>query len=171
MVNSSKPPIIDVPHLLSRSRRRNEAAFTAIMWSLYAYLWTPLISLLAWWAGLDIAYESMVEDGGWQGLLFVLRWYIVSITLIFIIIAAWSSSNRRRFRNKERRQSIPPVSDQELMFHFGVASGELDMMRRASVMSINLDETGNINSISAASTSEVRKTEISQSVPETGSVN
>lgn len=171
MVQSSTPPIIDVPHLLSQSRRRNEAAFTAIMWSLYAYLWTPLISLLAWWAGLDIAYASMIEDGGLQGLLFVLRWYIVSITLIFIIIAAWSSNNRRRFRNKERRSFVPPVSDQELMFHFGVESGQLEMMRTASVMSINLDETGNISSISAASTSEARKTEKLQSAQETGSAN
>ena len=171
MVNSSQPPIIDVPHLLSRSRRRKEAAFTALMWSLYAYLWTPLISLLAWWAGLDIAYESMIEDGGFQGLLVVLRWYIVSITLIFIIIAAWSSSNRRRFRNNERRHSIPPVSDQELMFDFGVASGQLEMMRSSSVMSINLDETGNINLITAASTSVAKKTEMPQSLPGTGSAN
>lgn len=171
MVESSRPPIIDVHHLLSRSRRRNEVAFTALMWSLYAYLWTPMISLLAWWAGLDIAYESMIEDGGLQGLLFVLRWYIVSITVIFIVIAAWSSNNRRRFRGKERRHFTPPVSDQELMFHFGVASGQLEMMRAASVMSIKLDETGNISVISAASTSEERKTEISRSAQETGFAN
>lgn len=157
MVQSSTPPIIDVPHLLSHSRRRNEAAFTAVMWSLYAYLWTPLISLLAWWAGLDIAYESMIADGGLEGLFSVLRWYIVSITLIFIVIAAWSSSNRRRFRNKERRRFIPPVNDLDLMAHFGIESGQLEMMRGASVMSINLDETGNIAEISAASTSGEKK--------------
>jgi len=141
------------------------------MWSLYAYLWTPLVSLLAWWAGLDIAYESMIEDGGFQGLLVVLRWYLVSITLIFIIIAAWSTSNRRRFRNKERRLAAPPVTDQEMMLHFGVESGQLETMRTASVMSINLDETGNISAISAASTSEAKKTEITRSALETESVN
>jgi biofilm PGA synthesis protein PgaD len=171
MVDSSLPPIIDAPHLLSKQRRRREAIFTGIMWTAYAYLWTPLLSLLAWWTGLDIAYEAMVEQGGWQGLLSVMRWYLIGITLIFVVVATWSASNRRRFRNQERRQFTPPVSDHELMLKFAVGSAQLDGMRQWSVMTVDLDQSGNILDVNASSGKEAKKSEKSAPEPETLSAN
>ena len=171
MVDSFQPPIISAPHLLSKGRQVRERAVTALMWTLYAYLWTPLLSLLAWWTGLDIAYETMVESGGWEGLLSVARWYGISIGLIFVTIAAWSSSNRRRFRNKEKRQFIPPVSDQDLMLRFSVNSAQLEVMRGAGIMTIDLDEGGNILAVTASSMPRVTTTETSAPALETIALN
>jgi len=171
MVDSYQPPIISAPHLLSGRRQLRERAITALMWTLYAYLWTPLLSLLAWWTGLDIAYETMVENGGWEGLLGVARWYGISIGLIFVTIAVWSYSNRRRFRNKEKRQFIPPVSDQALMLRFSVGSAQLEVMREAGIIVIDLDEGGNILAVTAASMPREKTIETSAPELETISVN
>ncbi|MCJ7557173.1 MAG: poly-beta-1,6-N-acetyl-D-glucosamine biosynthesis protein PgaD [Gammaproteobacteria bacterium] len=171
MVDSYQPPIISAPHLLSRRRQLRERVITALMWTLYAYLWTPLLSLLAWWTGLDIAYETMVENGGWEGLLGVARWYGISIGLIFVTIAVWSYSNRRRFRNKEKRQFIQPVSDQDLMLRFSVGSAQLELMRGAGIMVIDLDEGGNIVTVNAASMPREKTIETSAPELETIPVN
>ena len=171
MVDSYHPPIINAPHLLSRRRRLRERAITGLMWTLYAYLWTPLLSLAAWWTGLDIAYETMVENGGWEGLLSVARWYGISIGLIFVIIAAWSNSNRRRFGDNEKRRFIPPVSDQDLMLHFAVGSEQLAVMRKGGIMAIDLDEAGNILTVNASSMPQVKTIKTSAPAPETGSLN
>lgn len=151
MVDSRHPPIIEVPHLLSRARQTRESIITALMWTFYAYLWTPLISLLAWWTGLDIAYETMVANHGWEELAIEMRWYGIGIAIIFVSIAAWSYSNRRRFRNKERRQFIPPVTDKQLMARFLVTPEKLWLMRHAGIMSIELDDEANIAAVNASS--------------------
>lgn len=171
MVDSYQPPIINAPHLLSRRRQLRERAITGLMWTLYAYLWTPLLSLMAWWTGLDIAYETMVENGGWEGLLSVARWYGIAIALIFVIIAVWSYSNRRRFRNNEKRRFIPPVSDQDLMLHFAVAPEQLEVMREGGIMAIDLDEGGNILAVNASSMPRAKTTETSAPAPETVFLN
>lgn len=154
MVDSQKPPIIEVPHLLSRARQTRESLITALMWTFYAYLWTPLISLLAWWTGLDLAYETMVVNGGWEELVVAMRWYGMGIAIIFLTIAAWSYSNRWRFRDHERRQFIAPVTDKQLMSKFLVSPEKLWLMRNAGVLFVELDEEANITAVNASSLPE-----------------
>jgi len=143
-------PAIQAPELLTARQRRREAALTGLMWMLYVYLWTPLLSMLAWLVGFDFAYEVMIRAGGVQALKQVVWWYAAAIFSILLITAAWSLSNRLRFRNSNRRRLVAPLEDQALMDWFSVDAGQLALMRDQSRVEIEFDARGAIGSISGA---------------------
>ena len=147
MVDSVKPPIISAPSLLSAKRRRREAVATGIMWTVYSFLWTPLLTLMAWWAGSDLAYEAIVKTGGIPALLVELKWFALWAFLIFVSVTTWSYSNRVRFRGKESRQYAPAMSDAQMMRRFGVTRMQLDTARGQKIVSIDFDDDGVIQSL------------------------
>lgn len=150
MSESCNIPAIQSPELLTARQRRRETALTGLMWMLYVYLWTPLLSMLAWLVGFDFAYEVMVRAGGMQALKQVVWWYAAAIFSILLITAAWSVSNRLRFRNRNRRQIVARLEDQALMDWFGVNQEQLTLMRAQARVEIEFDAQGVIGSISGA---------------------
>lgn len=150
MSESCNIPAIQSPELLTARQRRREAALTGLMWMLYVYLWTPLLSMLAWLVGFDFAYEVMVRAGGMHALKQVVWWYAAAIFSILLITAAWSVSNRLRFRNRNRRQIVGRLEDQALMEWFGVNQEQLTLMRGQTRVEIEFDAQGVIGTISGA---------------------
>lgn len=130
------------PELLTRGQRVRDTFLTALMWCIYVYLWMPLVSLLAWLAGLEFAYDVMVRAGGASALLSVLAWYTVVVSVIFVVVTVWSVSNRLRFRNRDRRRGVGSPGDQTLAEYFGLGLDQLDLMRRNRIMKLEFDQGG-----------------------------
>jgi biofilm PGA synthesis protein PgaD len=84
------------------------------MWLVYSYLWAPLISLVAWLLGFEFAYDVMVRAGGFETLKEVIWFYLIVVAIIFVVVAGWSTINRRRFARHDRRQTIDSVPDTEI---------------------------------------------------------
>ncbi len=141
---------IDAPHLLSQRRRFGDAIATGVMWILYSYLWAPLISLLAWLLGFEFAYDVMVRAGGVDALKDALWWYGVVLASIFVAVAVWSAINRRRFAERNRRQSGQYVSDTRIAEYFALQQGALQKMRSSRIMSLSFDAKGCIEQINAS---------------------
>jgi biofilm PGA synthesis protein PgaD len=91
------------------------------MWLVYSYLWAPLISLVAWLLGFEFAYDVMVRAGGFETLKEVIRFYLIVVAIIFVVVAGWSTINRRRFARHDRRQTIDSVPDTEIAAYFGMS--------------------------------------------------
>lgn len=141
---------IDAPHLLSRRRRVSDAVVTGLVWILYSYLWAPLISLLAWLLGFEFAYDVMVRAGGINTLEDVLFLYGIVVASIFVVVATWSTLNRRRFANHDRRQSGNDVSDSELAGYFALDDETLQKIRSGLVLTVSVNDAGGIDRVDAA---------------------
>lgn len=140
---------IDSPRLVSRRRRAADALFTGFMWVVYSYLWAPLISLLAWLLGFEFAYDVMVRAGGFEVFKQVIGIYLIMVACIFVVVAGWSTINRRRFGPRERRHAIEPVSDAEIAAYFGIANAQVKALRDARVSRVRVNDEGQIESVEA----------------------
>jgi biofilm PGA synthesis protein PgaD len=97
------------------------------MWLVYSYLWAPLISLVAWLLGFEFAYDVMVRAGGFETLKEVIWFYLIVVAIIFVVVAGWSTINRRRFARHDRRQTIDSVPDTEIAAYVSIEASILDM--------------------------------------------
>jgi biofilm PGA synthesis protein PgaD len=144
MQNRAAKVCIEAPELMSPRERVRDTVATGIMWVLYAYLWLPMISLLAWLLGFEFAYDVMVRAGGAAHLKTVLYWYSVAIMTIFVIFGAWSMSNRWRFAGHNRRGRPDRVTDESFMTFFGISGADLGRLRSGQVLTLELDAVGAI---------------------------
>lgn len=147
MVRRAGEVCIDSPELLTRREQLRDAFATGLMWALYAYLWLPLISLIAWILGFEFAYDVMVRAGGAANLRTVLYWYGVAITAIFVVFGIWSLSNRLRFSHQNRRGAFERVEDQSFLTFFGISAAELGRLRESRSLTLELDAAGAIREI------------------------
>lgn len=123
---------IHAPGLRRPHRRAGDQLLTLIMWGIYAYLWLPFISLIAWYLGIDLFYQEMVVNGGFDAFLGLSGWYLLVIALILALVSGWSASNYRRFHDKGRRREQTPASDEDIAAWFGVPP-ELHQLMKTSV--------------------------------------
>lgn len=145
MSDRREPQIfIHAPGLRLPHRRAGDQLLTFLMWAIYAYLWLPLISLIAWFLGIDLFYQEMVVNGGFDAFLDLSGWYLFIIGLILVTVGAWSASNYLRFHDKERRLPQAQVSDEELQAWFRVGPEVHAELRDARRMRLSFDEQGQL---------------------------
>lgn len=133
---------IDAPEELTRRQRTVGALITAVMWAAYAYLWLPLVSLFAWGLGFELAYDAVVRAGGAGALRTALSWYGLVLANVIVTVAIWSLFNRWRFAGKNRRTAHPMVTDAALAECFGIAAGDLERLRAARHVELEVDALG-----------------------------
>lgn len=138
----AKVTYIDAPELLTRRQRTLGALLTGLMWGAYAYLWLPLVSLLAWGLGFEFAYEVMVEAGGASALRTALFWYGVMLVDVVLTVTIWSLLNKWRFAGHNRRTAHPGVADDNMAAYFGVTLDDLARLRAARGIEIEIDALG-----------------------------
>ncbi len=135
---------IHAPGLRQPHRRAGDQVLTFIMWAIYAYLWLPLISLIAWFLGIDLFYQEMVVNGGFDAFVELSGWYLAIIILILMVVITWSASNYFRFHNRQRRKPQAAVTDSELQSWFGVDEAQHRAMRDVANVVLTFDEDGRI---------------------------
>lgn len=137
-----KVAYIDAPELLTRRQRTLGALITGLMWGAYAYLWLPLVSLLAWLMGIEFAYEVMVRAGGASALRTALFWYGVMLVDVVLTVTIWSAINKWRFAGRNRRSAHLGVADASMADYFGVTLDELARLRAARRIELEIDVSG-----------------------------
>ena len=133
---------IDAPERLTRRQRTVSALLTGLMWAAYAYLWLPLFSLLAWGLGIRFAYDVMIEAGGASALRSALFWYAVLLVDVVLAVAIWSLLNKWRFAGHNRRTAHEHVADATLAAYFGIAARDLEQLRAARCIAVDIDGQG-----------------------------
>jgi biofilm PGA synthesis protein PgaD len=140
------PAIIYRPDLLPARHRVMFSGITLVAWGIWAYLFLPLISALAWWVGVEMFASYMLDPDE--------RTYFVTLTMYLIVIAgaglvifAWSRYNQLRFQGQDRRAHTPPVSQDMIQARFRVDAQTLDQIHASKVMVFNLAEDGTIREV------------------------
>ncbi|MGI9309632.1 MAG: poly-beta-1,6-N-acetyl-D-glucosamine biosynthesis protein PgaD [Gammaproteobacteria bacterium] len=133
--------------LISRRYRARDALLTTALWVLYAYFWLPLISLLAWLAGIDFAYDLVIEAGGPENLIVLLLWFLIMLLIIAAIVTGWSGIQYSRFANRERRSAAPPTPADEQMAIWNIDQKLFDELQSAHQITVNMDHDGQITDV------------------------
>ena len=137
-------PIISNPHLLSRGQRLFGGALTLAFWSIWLYILTPLLSLLAWIFGISLFYEQFVARSGAAELLDMLPLLLFSATLPSAALLVWARYNYLRFRGVQRRARRSDVSLEELALYCGLEEETIVLLQNSALLTAEHDEQGKL---------------------------
>lgn len=147
MIDKMTDTTIGARDVLSRRLKTRDTVLTTILWLIYAYLWLPLISLIAWLIGIDYAYELVEQAGGPRNLVDLLISFGIALAFIACIVIGWSVMQYWRFHDGERRlTSEAPTYHDELSL-WDIDAECLHEIRCGRRLTIGLDEHGVITSV------------------------
>lgn len=134
--------------MLSPQQRTREAIITSVLWVIYGYLWLPVISLVAWYYGINFAFETVLRAGGPDALILILIQFSIAFLVILLVIVSWSGFQYSKFRGKKERrnrvQALDPEQERELWQISEVLQTDI---KSAQVQTISLGSDGRIKSI------------------------
>lgn len=128
--------IIERPELQSWPRLLGSRLVTAAAWAIYVYLWLPMLTLIAWLAGIGVAYQQMVEYGGYRIALDMWTTFAIAILVLGSALLVWARINFYRFRGPDRRAGTGITDRDRLATEFALSPdqlGQLERCRRARI--------------------------------------
>ena len=131
------PPIINRPEREGRVPRTAWHMLTAVAWLAYLYLWLPLITLIAWVAGVRTAYGKLYQDQVVDS--FLLLVLPVIALVCGAVLLGWAEYNRARFAGEERRSPMPSVGDAEVASALGADTATVDALRSSRIIAVAMD--------------------------------
>lgn len=137
------PDIIYRPDLLPKRRRMMFSGITLLAWFVWFYLFLPLISLGAWWIGIESFSTYMLEPVT-RSYLLSLTGYAIVVAVTALIIISWSRYNQARFGGPDRRKPMPPVTQEMIAQRFRVDEAMLEKIQNARTIDLNFDPTGQL---------------------------
>jgi len=111
MAKGLRDSTIHFREFLTARQRAREAFITTALWFLYGYLWLPLVSFVAWYFGVDFAYERVIRAGGPDQLILLLLWFSIIFLIILLIVVTWSGVQYSRFTGMGERRNRAPLLD------------------------------------------------------------
>jgi biofilm PGA synthesis protein PgaD len=141
------PLIIERPEKQLTAKRRAMVVLTGIGWTVWIYLWRPLLTLMLWLCGGEIAGRQWIELRGWEGMAdFVLNvmpygWGLCAALFV------WALVNYVRFRGNERRRARPLASAEDDAAHARVGAGAIATARRVRNLVCRHDDDGHLTAI------------------------
>ena len=149
MVEPLHDTTIQMRQMLTARQRAREAFITTALWALYGYLWLPLVSLVAWYMGLDFAYEKVIQAGGPEELILLLLWFCIVCLVSLLVVVTWSGLQHSKYKGKGERRTTAPVLDLEAEREFWRIEESLQQqMKAAKVQTVSLDDNARIVSVS-----------------------
>ncbi len=104
------PLIFERPARQARAARGAMVLVTGVGWTIWAYLWRPLLTLAVWGLGTEVATHQWIELDGLAGL----ADFAVNVMpygwALCLSLLAWAAANYARFRGSERRRMRPLAS-------------------------------------------------------------
>ena len=141
------PPIIERADLQTMRHRTISGVLTILFWAIWAYLWLPLLALVAWAAGLEQAYKYMIHLGGYREVIGLLGIYTLIIILMGGSLVGWATYNILRYGKRAMRTASQPPATEEVARYFRQGPLAVENWRRAQRLSVLHDEHGNISQV------------------------
>lgn len=140
------PDIIYRPDLVPKRRRALFSGITLLAWGVWAYLFLPLINLVAWYLGYELFSHHILTIER-QVLISTLQAYGLVIAAAGAVIIGWSRYNLFRFRDATRRGVVPDVTPEMLCERFHVDMDTLQRLQHGKSLIISLDDNGDLISV------------------------
>ena len=147
-----RSPIINRADLQTVQQRTITGVLTLGFWVFWLYLWLPLLSLFAWWLGLEQAYKYMVVLGGYEEMARLLGLYTVIILVMAGILYGWATYNILRHGGRDRRTTNKAPTLEEIARSFGQGPVAVGSWREAQRLYVTHDEKGAIAKVDVLAT-------------------
>lgn len=147
-----RPPIIDRSDLQTAQQRTLTGVLTLGFWAFWLYLWLPLLSLFAWWVGLESAYKYMVVLGGYAEIAGLLGLYTVIILVMAGILYGWAAYNILRYGGRPQRTTNKAPTREEIARTFGQGPVAVGSWQEAQRLYVTHDEKGAIAKVDVLAT-------------------
>jgi len=97
----------------SAATRTLHGVLTLAAWVLYAYLWLPVLTVIAWVLGVRTSYtELYVRNNHLDNTLFLV---ILALAVVATaLLVGWAEYNRRKFGGPDRRTAPDQVNGDEV---------------------------------------------------------
>jgi len=126
--------------LVPQTRKYIEIIVMFISWSLWAYLITPLISLIVWVAASYLFMDRIINPGSLETFSRAANYGTVILTM-WVLLALWIVWNRQRYGRRNRRQApLPKVSTEEMSRVMGLEMDEVEKLRNSKESFLHLDK-------------------------------
>ncbi len=133
------PPLIDQPEAVSRSRRTIAGIVALMGWLAYAWLWVPLLTLLAWAVGIRTAWQRLyLEHNAVDP--FILASLPVIAVVCGLLLIGWAEYNRARFTDADERKRRKDVDEDAVSERLGAALPVTEALRAHRVVSVKLND-------------------------------
>ncbi|HSR02013.1 MAG TPA: poly-beta-1,6-N-acetyl-D-glucosamine biosynthesis protein PgaD [Methylophilaceae bacterium] len=136
--------IIENSNLQSKTLKSVWLSVTLLMWFLYAYLWLPLISLVAWWFGYQSFTYHMITLNGLTAVETLVADYLLYVVTLCGGLLIWARLEKFRFGNKARRNNIEPINNQIIAKHFNLSEQVLNDMQTKKIITAEFNKEGEI---------------------------
>lgn len=133
------PPIIDHTPTRVPGKRLASGALTAFAWSLYAWLWVPLITVIAWVVGVRTAYVRLYLNDSEIDPFLLLALPVIALVCAALLIG-WAEYNRVRFSGVERRGRRDDIDDAQVRQALGASAALAAKLRDGRIVRIALDD-------------------------------
>ncbi len=136
------PVLIFRPDLQTLRQKTTSVVIAMIGWTIWAYFFVPLFSLLAWWLGyrrfdryvLLSNYSLFQQIEGILPIVFVLG----------VIFLFWAAYNLIRFRGHEKRAHAKDTTTAEMAHFFEVESKLVEEAQSSQISTYHFDESGRV---------------------------
>jgi biofilm PGA synthesis protein PgaD len=136
------PDFIYRSDLQSFMQKSTSTLLAAIGWMIWAYLFVPLLSLIAWWLGYRRFDQYVIQnDHEFFKQIYTILPLVMVLGIIFLL---WAFYNLLRFRGKERRGQTPNVTVSEVAHFFEIEAQLLEDAQTCQVSTYYFDESGRI---------------------------
>ncbi|HZX81291.1 MAG TPA: poly-beta-1,6-N-acetyl-D-glucosamine biosynthesis protein PgaD [Lysobacter sp.] len=97
----------------SAATRTLHSVLTLAAWALYAYLWLPVLTVLAWVLGVRTSYvELYVRNNRFDNSIFLV--ILVLALVATVLLVGWAEYNRRKFGGPDRRSTPHNVGSHDV---------------------------------------------------------
>ena len=136
------PLIFRRPEAQPKAARRTMLLITGIGWTVWLYLWRPLLTLALWYFGGEVAEHQWIELAGWSGLLESALHVMPYGGALCAVLLTWALINYLRFHGKERRKARPLSSVEADATWTRVSPEVLAKGRQTKNLTCRYDEEG-----------------------------
>lgn len=133
------PPIIDHTPSRGPGKRFASGALTAAAWTLYAWLWVPLITAVAWYIGARTAYMRLYLNQNEVEPFLLLSFPLIALACAVLLIG-WAEYNRARFAKTDRRQRRANIIDDDVRLALGAAPELAAKLREGRIVRVAVDD-------------------------------
>lgn len=137
-----KGPVINVRKQLGWRKRFLSNASTALMWSLFIYMWRPVLHMVIWFGGLNawmqfLQYVGLIDSPGER--ISLIGDILPSVFAASLFLMLWS-----RLPAVHTDAKAHPLDDADYARHFGIADASLATLRDTRISVVQHDDQGRI---------------------------
>jgi biofilm PGA synthesis N-glycosyltransferase PgaC len=125
---------------LESTRKFLRAVIMFVSWGLWAYLITPLISLMIWGIGAYLVKDRLLTEGSYETFSKVFGYGGVILTM-WCLLAVWIAWNQLRYgRHNRRHRSLPHISPEDMSKVMGLQVKDVQRLRNSKEAYLHFDE-------------------------------